>query len=127
MSYFIMKKGWLISIGIVVIVLVLMGYFLFGLRIYPSTPKSDSISQENIVFIQGFQFNPPVINIKVGQSVSWVNRDSVLHSVYWDSQGMTNSPSFSNGDSYKYTFKVSGNYSYHCGIHTSMKGVVVVS
>lgn len=141
-----MKKGWLIGIG--VIVLVLIGYFLFGMRTYPGTSQNQSVPQENLstsltnvpnissppsssitsqVEISNFAFNPQTVNIHVGDSVSWINKDSVLHKIASDSGSELNSDSLSNGGVYTHKFTSAGTYSYHCSIHTSMKGVVVVS
>ncbi|VVB80033.1 Plastocyanin [uncultured archaeon] len=139
-----MKRGWLIGVGIILILVLLVGgFYLYkpkeipaqnltgafspNVPSIPSPPSVPSSPTTSHVEISNFAFSPQTVNVHVGDTVSWLNKDSVMHSIIWDSQGPTNSSTFSNGQIYSYTFNVAGTYSYHCGIHTSMKGVVVVS
>jgi len=56
----------------------------------------------------------------------WINKDSVTHRVVSDS-GLFGSGNLINGQSYNYTFNQTGSYPYHCAIHPSMAGTIVVS
>ena len=78
------------------------------------------------VDIRNFSFNPSVLNIKTGTTVTWTNNDSVAHTVTSDSNGLLNSPTLSPGDSFSFTFTNTGSTNYHCNIHTMMRGVVIV-
>ncbi len=60
-----------------------------------------------------------------GTVVTWVNKDAVPHSATSDT-GAFDTGTFQNGDSRNYTFAAAGTYAYHCAIHTSMKGTVIV-
>lgn len=62
-------------------------------------------------------FNPSTPNVKVGTTVMWINKDSVIHRVVSDS-GLFGSANLTNGQSYNYTFNQTGSYPYHCTIHT---------
>lgn len=77
------------------------------------------------VSISGFAFNPATITIKAGESVTWTNADSVDHRPVADNGEFTG-PTMANGQSYSFTFTKAGTYKYHCTIHPSMTGTVVV-
>jgi plastocyanin len=87
---------------------------------------SNTSSSANTVTIQNFAFNPAVLNVQVGKTVTWTNKDSTTHHVVSDT-GLFDSGNLSNGMSYNYTFNTAGNYPYHCSIHPSMKGTIVVT
>jgi plastocyanin len=80
----------------------------------------------NTVTIQNMAFNPQTLNIKVGTTVTWINNDTVTHDVTSDT-GLFTSGNLTNGQSYNYTFNQTGSYPYHCAIHPSMTGTIVVS
>jgi plastocyanin len=80
----------------------------------------------NTVNIQNMAFNPSTLNVKVGTTVTWINKDSTAHDVVSDT-GLFNSGNLNNGQSYTYTFNQAGSFPYHCGIHPSMTGTIVVS
>jgi len=84
------------------------------------------------VIIKDFAFNPPEITVKAGTTVTWVNEDSAPHKVasdphptHTDLPGLV-SGVLSTGESYSFTFTKKGTFGYHCHIHPSMKGTVVV-
>jgi len=95
----------------------------------PKTPTLEpqkSTAQSYAVNIQGFAFSPGTITIKAGDTVVWTNMDSAGHSVTSDSGNELSSPIFSNGKTYSHTFNTAGTYSYHCNVHPSMQGTIVV-
>jgi len=118
-----------ILIALVVLVLAGVAYFVFGKNLYKNN-SSTTLSNQNLntssVFIQGFSFNPGSITIKVGDSVTWVNKDGTAHSVTAD-DGSFNTGAIEAGASKSVTFSKAGTYSYYCSIHPYMKGVVVVT
>ena len=80
----------------------------------------------NTVTISGMAFSPASITIKAGQTVTWVNQDSIAHTVTSD-QGLWDPGSLAPGASYQQTFATAGQYAYHCTIHPFMTGTVVVT
>lgn len=76
------------------------------------------------VAIKGFAFSPDSVDIAVGDSVTWTNDDSATHTVTGD--GGIDSKNLAQGDSYTKTFDTAGTFSYHCSIHPSMTGTVIV-
>ena len=75
------------------------------------------------VQIISFAFVPAEITIKAGSSVTWTNKDSPPHSVVGDGWASDTLPP---GGTYTKKFDKAGEYPYHCSIHPSMTGKVIV-
>jgi plastocyanin len=78
------------------------------------------------VAISGFAFSPVEITVKAGTIVRWTNNDSVTHTVVADS-GDWASGDLAQGGIYSRVFDAPGTYTYHCGVHPSMKGTIIVT
>jgi plastocyanin len=77
------------------------------------------------VDIKGFAFSPATVNVPIGTTVTWTNNDSTTHTVT-SSTGAFSSGNLANGATYSFTFTAVGDFEYHCSIHTSMVGHVIV-
>jgi len=78
------------------------------------------------VDIVGFLFKPDVLLITAGDTVTWTNRDSALHSVVFLT-GLGQTENFGLGQSSSLRFITPGTYQYICGLHgQSMSGTVTV-
>ena len=89
----------------------------------PTGPKTIEID------IRSFAFDPKTIAITKGDTVVWTNMDAAPHTVTSDVGSAKNeldSPTLGKGDTYSHTFNEIGTYAYHCSIHTSMKGKIIV-
>jgi len=97
--------------------------------ISPSS-NSDSgtvrIPSEYTIDISGFAFSSSTINIKAGDSIIWVNKDSAGHTVTSDSGRDIDSVILRTGESYTHIFNQPGTFPYHCALHSGMKGKIVV-
>ena len=87
-------------------------------------------------------YDPPIINVIVGDTITWYNDDREAHTVtsgdspgrfgwmdnkdFGKPDGIFDSDLFKPGDSWSYKFEESGTFSYFCTIHPWMEGVVVV-
>lgn len=88
----------------------------------------------NAVNIHDLQFDPKVITVPKGTTVTWTNNDQTAHTVVSDSIDSSTAPAaqkfksdFLNpGQSYSHRFDEVGRYPYHCDIHPYLKGEVVV-
>jgi amicyanin len=81
------------------------------------------------VDIKSFAFDPKTIAITKGDTVVWANMDAAPHRVISDvgsAKDVLDSPILAKGDTYSYTFNELGTYAYHCAIHISMKGKIIV-
>lgn len=77
------------------------------------------------VNIKGMAFNKANMTIAQGTVVRWTNADNVSHSVTSD-DGTFASPNLANGDSWAHTFNDLGTFDYHCSIHPTMRGQIIV-
>jgi plastocyanin len=98
----------------------------------PNTASTQSVTTTTAasatvaIAIQGFAFDPAAVTVKVGTSITWSNQDSADHTITSD-KGDWDSGKTAQGGKYTHTFDQVGTYTYHCSIHSSMKGTVVVT
>jgi plastocyanin len=98
----------------------------------PSSPQQTTVPGGNSVMIQNFAFSPQAVTVAQGSTVTWVNKDSVNHQIVNDASGshgegaIFKSNPLPNGVSYSFKFDIPGTYPYHCSIHPSMKGTIIV-
>ena len=85
-----------------------------------SIPDGAGIEQPGQVY-----YDPEVISVAVGTTVSWVNNDAAIHTVT-ATEGEFDSEIFSAGESFDYTFNSPGSYDYFCIVHPWMVGTVNV-
>lgn len=116
----------LVIVGALVLVL-LVAIVIFGgyLNSGPA-PGGGNGGQGKSVDITNFAFSPSELKVKKGDTVTWTNKDSVPHSIVSDSGSELNSPNLSKEQTYSHTFNQTGIFGYHCSIHSSMAGKIVV-
>lgn len=78
-----------------------------------------------VVPIREYRYAPDRIEIDAGTAVRWVNYDEAVHTATAD-DGSWNSGAIEQGRSWTAVFDRPGTYTYHCGPHPFMRGVVVV-
>lgn len=71
-------------------------------------------------------FSPNPVEVKVGETVTWVNDDSGRHTVTSE-DGVFDSGMMGKGQAFSFTFDKAGEYLYHCSPHPGMEGTVVVT
>jgi plastocyanin len=79
---------------------------------------------EQKIVIENFAFNPQNVTVSAGTIITWENKDSVTHDVTIDN-GLFDHD-LNPGETFSFTFNTTGTYAYHCDIHTSMKGQIIV-
>jgi plastocyanin len=70
-------------------------------------------------------FQPATLTVVVGEPVTWTNTGSSTHTVTLD-DGSLDSGSIAPGGTFGHTFEAPGTFGYHCAIHGSMVGTIVV-
>lgn len=111
-----MKKLRLLMIGMLVIGI--------AAALSACSASPTNTPAKNTVNIQGNAFSPAEITIKQGESITWVNKDSVGHTVV----GLTFTSSLlDTGQSFTQVFASAGTFEYHCSVHPSMVGKVIVT
>lgn len=92
--------------------------------------EADDSNGNAVVKIQNFAYEPEVITIKKGESVSWKNYDSAQHNVVSTTApagaSIFESPLISKDKTFSQQFDIAGTYEYYCSLHPSMTGNVVV-
>jgi plastocyanin len=76
------------------------------------------------VKIQNFAFKPKALYITVNTKVTWKNYDSTGHNATF--KGF-HSPTLATGGTWSHKFTTVGTFKYHCTIHPTMTGKVVVT
>jgi len=84
----------------------------------PSVPPD-----EFTVIIEDYKFQPAEITIKSGETITWINKDSVKHTATGDS---FDSGLFGKDETFQQQFDEAGTYDYICTPHPYMKGKVIV-
>lgn len=79
-----------------------------------------------VVDIRDFAFEPHEIKVASGGSVRWVNRDPVSHSVAMEGGRPDSSSLLDPGKEHAVAFQDAGRFTYRCGVHPTMLGVVIV-
>jgi len=87
-------------------------------------PVSAARAEDMEVHIDNFVFAPAQLSVKVGQTVSWTNRDDIPHTVVC--AGKFRSKTLDTDDKFTFTFAAAGEYKYFCSLHPHMTGVVKV-
>jgi copper-containing nitrite reductase len=105
---------------------------------------SASPSTSSVVIIQNYAYIPAQLTVTAGTTVTWVNHDSIGHTVTEgnpDSQKPATQRVFDSshggegasavtippGQSWSFTFTTPGEYNYYCLPHTYMRGHVTVT
>ena len=76
------------------------------------------------VGIDNFTFNPKMVTVKAGDTVTWTNKDDIPHTVA--DPGAFKSKALDTGDKFSFVFTRPGAYEYFCSLHPHMTGVITV-
>ena len=76
------------------------------------------------VTAENFAFKPTDVEVTVGTTVEWSNKDEVEHSITFDDGSFDEL--LPPGGMVTHTFTQAGAYSYHCTPHPGMQGKVIV-
>lgn len=92
----------------------------------PALPQeAKTLSTIHAVTIKGFAYSPAELRVKVGDTVTWTQEDSIQHNVAFDDGSLTGSL-LNKGQTFSYTFPVKGTFAYHCTPHPRMQAKVIV-
>jgi len=91
-----------------------------------SGTSNNAPPEPNTVSIINMTFTPATITVTAGTTVTWKNNDNMTHTVTANDDSY-DSGNIGAGSSFSKTFSIAGTYPYHCSIHPSMTGKVVVN
>ena len=103
------------------LLLMMMG----SIVVLPAIPEAEAAGTEHAT-IANFSFSPNPVKIPLGATLQWTNTDGTAHTVTAD-DGSFGSKPFSTSKSATLTVPTSpGSYAFHCKIHPTMHGTLVV-
>ena len=100
----------------------------FSERVTGTEQSCDGTSVPCVVSIRNFAFEPTVLRVPAGATVTWVNNEtqtglahtSTSDGAAWDSNLLN------PGDSYSHAFSAAGQFPYHCEPHPNMRATIIV-
>jgi plastocyanin len=89
-----------------------------------SGESSEAVATTDVQMAKSYRFDPKVIEIDAGDSVTWTNDDNFTHTVEVDGQ---EDHEVGQGESVSIKFDRPGTYRYVCTLHSKdMDGEVIV-
>lgn len=82
-----------------------------------------AIAADRTIEMRDFAFSPQTVEIRVGERVTWTNRDGAEHNA---TNGSFDTGLLAQGESASIRFTAPGSYAFFCAPHPSMTGTVVV-
>jgi plastocyanin len=77
------------------------------------------------VVIENGEFMPTNLEVKVGDQVTWTNKDDVEHTMTFESGDVDEK--LPSGATYTHKFTEKGNFGYFCSVHPGMQGRIIVN
>ncbi|MCW8884700.1 MAG: plastocyanin/azurin family copper-binding protein [Motiliproteus sp.] len=103
------------------------GWLLAALFLLSSATSLQVAAETHTIEIKRMKFRTPELTINVGDTVTWVNKEyRQYHSVWFEQLGEPEPEYFFPKESFSRTFGEAGDFSYRCGPHPKMTGVIKV-
>jgi plastocyanin len=90
-------------------------------------PADNAAADPIAVDIADFAFAPKQIKAKVGQTITFTNKDSAPHTATATDGAKFDSGQLDQGKSFSYTAKKAGTIQFVCSFHPNMTGTITVS
>jgi len=87
------------------------------------TPRTPTVTKG--VAVVNFAFMPKTLRIMAGTTVVWKNTTATTTHTTTSDTGLWDR-TLAPGATFRRTFSTTGNFPYHCTIHPSMTGTIVV-
>jgi plastocyanin len=81
-------------------------------------------AEHHVVAIDGAAFVPAAITVRLGDRVTWTNKDPYPHTVTGE---QFDSRTIATGASWTYHAAQKGTFPYICALHPTMKGTLIVN
>ena len=89
-----------------------------------SSDSSEPVAATEVEMVKSYRFDPRVIEVAAGETVTWTNEDNFTHTVQVDGR---EDHEVGKGESVSIAFDTPGTYSYVCTLHRQdMDGEVIV-
>jgi plastocyanin len=83
-------------------------------------------SKAHVIVIEAMQFTPARLEVTVGDTVIWRNKDAFAHNARTQGKAIR-SPDIPSGGSWKFKAGKQGVFPYVCTLHPGMMAVLVVN
>lgn len=94
---------------------------------HAAAAASAAPAKEAAITIRNYSFDPGVMKVAAGATVTWINSDGDVHTIKsQEGPEAFQSPALDSGGRYSFTFRHPGTYKYICSVHPFMHGVIVV-
>jgi plastocyanin len=128
-------NGKKLSVFFLLAIIISTGLF-FGFS-NNSINKSDDIvlqdgdkPAENEIWLDNLTFVPKIKTIKVGTKITWINKETAMHTVISGAPGAKTgffeSKKMGEGGKFSFTFIEAGVYKYYCGTHEDMMMAIII-
>jgi plastocyanin len=105
-----------------------LSYLAAGLLVAGTSPPAGGPTppQRHVVEIRGMAFQPEVLELALGDTVVWINRDIVPHTATAEGSDAWDTGILASGDSARYVPLVAGAATYVCRLHPTMRARLVI-
>jgi len=100
-----------------------LGLATVALAVLTALGGGIAIAADRLIEMRDFAFSPQTVEIRVGDRVTWTNRDGVEHNA---TNGSFDTGLLAQGESASIRFTAPGTYAFFCQPHPSMTGTVIV-
>lgn len=104
---------------------------IIGVTIFASTFLSAQVAfslekkTQHTIVIEGMKFTPASLEVAVGDTVVWINKDFFPHTAT-ASNKLFDSGEIKANTSWKHVLRKKGEVAYTCTLHPMMKGAITV-
>jgi plastocyanin len=88
-------------------------------------PAAPQAAANVAVLIQNYHFEPSVLKVSAGTTITWTNKDDDVHTVM-DAAGSFRSDALDSGQTYSVKFEKPGVYRIACSLHPQMSATITV-
>ena len=122
-----------------IVIIMILGFMIGGVTVgslaagTENQLLSSANSNADITILRGAAvqgspaYNPGNFTVKAGNTVTWVNKDTTVHTVTSSTSGSFDSGSLNPGQTWSHAFPQIGVFKYYCTLHVWMKGNVTVT
>ena len=94
----------------------------------PTTSSNSNTFHVDIVENGGpYYFSPDTLTIPKGATVIWTNMSNTPHPINSDTGAFSSPGNLLRSDTFEKVFTTAGTYTYHCGLHPYMRGIITVA
>jgi len=81
----------------------------------------------NYIMVKDSRVSPSILTVVSGSSVTFVNNTAITHTIMTDDTSTIKMVSIAPGTSYFFKKDTSGMFPYHCTLHPSAVGVIILT